>query len=40
MHMGYTSPRVLNIDDEGYPIQPYGTKKIPTQLLMWQILFT
>jgi len=24
MHMGYTSPKQLNIDDEGYPIQPYG----------------
>ncbi|CAM4307095.1 carboxypeptidase [Cytophagaceae bacterium 50C-KIRBA] len=24
MHLGYTSPRKLKIDDEGYPIQPYG----------------
>jgi carboxypeptidase C (cathepsin A) len=24
MELGYTGPRVLNIDDEGYPVQPYG----------------
>ena len=24
MHLAYTGPRVLNIDDEGYPNQPYG----------------
>lgn len=24
MHIGYTSPRFLRIDDEGYPVQPYG----------------
>ncbi len=24
MHLGYTSPRFLKIDEEGYPIQPYG----------------
>ena len=24
MHMAYTGPKVLNIDDEGYPEQPYG----------------
>lgn len=24
MHIGYTGPRFLRIDDEGYPIQPYG----------------
>ncbi len=24
MHIAYTGPQVLNIDDEGYPIQPYG----------------
>ena len=29
MHMGYTSPRTLNIDDEGYPVQPYGIKENP-----------
>lgn len=25
MHVAYTGPQVLNIDDEGYPVQPYGT---------------
>lgn len=24
MHLAYTGPKVLNIDDEGYPLQPYG----------------
>lgn len=24
MHIGYTGPRFLAIDDEGYPVQPYG----------------
>lgn len=24
MEIAYTGPRILNIDDEGYPIQPYG----------------
>ncbi len=24
MHIAYTGPQVLNIDDEGYPVQPYG----------------
>lgn len=24
MHIGYTGPRFLNIDDEGHPVQPYG----------------
>lgn len=24
MEIGYTGPRILDIDDEGYPIQPYG----------------
>lgn len=27
MHLGYTGPRKLNIDEEGYPIQPYGIKE-------------
>ncbi|MRG45118.1 carboxypeptidase [Chitinophaga sp. SYP-B3965] len=26
MQIGYTGPRILKIDDEGYPIQPYGLK--------------
>jgi len=24
MHIGYTGPKFLKIDDEGYPVQPYG----------------
>ena len=24
MEIGYTGPRILNVDDEGYPVQPYG----------------
>jgi hypothetical protein len=27
MHIAYTGPNLLNIDDEGYPLQPYGIKK-------------
>lgn len=26
MEIGYTGPRLLNIDDEGYPVQPYGMR--------------
>lgn len=26
MHLGYTGPYVLKVDDEGYPIQPYGVR--------------
>ena len=26
MMIGYTGPRILNVDDEGYPVQPYGMK--------------
>jgi carboxypeptidase C (cathepsin A) len=26
MHIGYTGPRFLEIDDEGFPIQPYGVR--------------
>lgn len=26
MQIGYTGPRILKIDDEGYPVQPYGLK--------------
>lgn len=24
LHMGYTSPRIASLNEEGYPIQPYG----------------
>ena len=33
MHIAYTGPVVLNIDDEGYPIQPYGVKENPHSIL-------
>lgn len=33
MHLAYTGPRVLKIDDEGYPIQPYGVKENPFSVL-------
>ena len=33
MHMGYTGPYNLIIDDEGYPIQPYGYKSNPYSIL-------
>ncbi len=33
MHIAYTGPKVLKIDDEGYPIQPYGIKENPHSIL-------
>jgi len=33
MHIAYTGPKVLRIDDEGYPIQPYGVKDNPNSIL-------
>ncbi|PWI29630.1 carboxypeptidase [Flavobacteriaceae bacterium LYZ1037] len=33
MHIAYTGPVVLNIDDEGYPVQPYGVKDNPNAIL-------
>lgn len=33
MHIAYTGPRVLNVDDEGYPVQPYGLKDNPHSVL-------
>ncbi|WP_396589991.1 S10 family peptidase [Allomuricauda sp. R78024] len=33
MHLAYTGPRVLKIDDEGYPTQPYGVKQNPYSVL-------
>jgi len=33
MHLAYTGPRVLKIDDEGYPVQPYGVKDNPFSIL-------
>ncbi len=33
MHLAYTGPRVLKIDDEGYPVQPYGVRQNPYSVL-------
>ncbi|MFO7999450.1 MAG: hypothetical protein R6U86_10775 [Bacteroidales bacterium] len=33
MHLAYTGPYVLNIDDEGYPVQPYGVRENPYSIL-------
>jgi carboxypeptidase C (cathepsin A) len=33
MHLAYTGPKILKIDDEGYPIQPYGYKSNPNSIL-------
>ncbi|HEX6308197.1 MAG TPA: hypothetical protein VFZ69_08425 [Longimicrobiales bacterium] len=33
MHIGYTGPRFLNIDDEGFPVQPYGVRENPNSIL-------
>ena len=33
MHIAYTGPKVLNIDDEGYPVQPYGVQENSNSIL-------
>lgn len=33
MHIAYTGPRILKIDDEGFPVQPYGIKENPYSIL-------
>jgi carboxypeptidase C (cathepsin A) len=33
MHIAYTGPRILEIDNEGYPVQPYGIKENPYSIL-------
>ncbi len=33
MHLAYTGPMILNVDDEGYPLQPYGIKQNPHSVL-------
>lgn len=33
MHIGFTGPVVLNVDDEGYPTQPYGVSQNPFSVL-------
>jgi carboxypeptidase C (cathepsin A) len=33
MHLGYTGPAQLIIDDEGYPVQPFGIRENPNSIL-------
>jgi carboxypeptidase C (cathepsin A) len=33
MHLGYTSPKQLIIDDEGFPLQPYGVRDNPHSII-------
>jgi carboxypeptidase C (cathepsin A) len=33
MQIAYTGPTLINIDDEGYPLQPYGIKENPYSIL-------
>ena len=33
MHLAYTGPRILKIDNEGFPVQPYGVKENPHTIL-------
>lgn len=33
MELAYTGPRLLNIDDEGYPLQPYGLRDNSNSIL-------
>jgi len=33
MHIAYTGPKSINVDDEGYPLQPYGVKTNPYSIL-------
>jgi carboxypeptidase C (cathepsin A) len=33
MHIAYTGPKLLNMDDEGYPTQPYGYRDNPHSIL-------
>ena len=33
MHLAYTGPMILNVDDEGFPVQPYGVKSHPLSIL-------
>jgi len=33
MHVAYTGPRILNIDAEGYPVQPYGFRDNPNSII-------
>ena len=33
MHLAYTGPKLLSVDDEGYPVQPYTLRDNPYSLL-------
>ena len=33
MHIAYTGPKALRVDDEGFPIMPYGVKNNPHSVL-------
>lgn len=33
MHLGYTGPYRVKVDDEGYPVQPYGVEANPHSIL-------
>lgn len=33
MHVAYTGPKTLKIDEEGYPVQPYGVQDNPFSIL-------
>jgi carboxypeptidase C (cathepsin A) len=33
MQIGYTGPQLVNVDDEGYPIQPYGVSENRNSIL-------
>lgn len=33
MELGYTGPRVVNVDSEGYPVQPYGVSENKNSIL-------
>lgn len=33
MHLAYTGPVILEVDDEGFPVQPYGVKPNPNSIL-------
>ena len=33
MHIAYTGPKLLKIDEEGYPVQPYGIVENPYSVL-------
>jgi len=33
MHLAYTGPMILKIDEEGFPVQPYGVRENPHSIL-------